>query len=111
MNTAPNAAQLEFTTDPSPPHKGENTFRVRLTTNGAPVTGADVTVTFFMSAMPAMGMAAMRVVSKLGDKGGGNYEGQGTLESGGTWQVTIVAQKNGQNIATKTLSVTAEGGM
>ena len=53
----------------------------------------------------------MRVVSKLGDKGTGNYEGQGTLESGGTWQVTIVAQKNGQNIATKTLSVNAEGGM
>jgi len=51
------------------------------------------------------------VVNKLGDKGGGNYEGQGKLESGGTWQVTIVARKNGQNIATKALSVSAKGGM
>jgi len=111
MNAPANAAELEFITVPSPPHKGENTFRVKLTSNGAPVTGAEVTVTFFMPAMPAMGMAAMRTVSKLSDKGGGNYDGRGTLESGGTWQVTIVAQRNGQNIASKTLSVNGEGGM
>ena len=111
VNAPTGQATAEFTTQPAPPHKGNNTFRVKLTSNGAPVTGAEVTVTFFMPAMPAMGMAAMRVVNKLGDKGGGNYEGQGKLESGGTWQVTIVAQKNGQNIATKALSVSAEGGM
>jgi len=111
INAPANAAEVEFTTVPSPPHKGENAFRVKLTSNGAPVTGAEVTVTFFMSAMPAMGMAAMRSVSKLSEKDGGNYEGQGKLENGGTWQVTIAAQKNGQNIATKALSVNAEGGM
>jgi Cu(I)/Ag(I) efflux system membrane fusion protein/cobalt-zinc-cadmium efflux system membrane fusion protein len=111
MNAPANAAEVEFTTDPSPPHKGENTFRAKLTSNGAPVTGAEVTVTFFMPAMPAMGMAAMHAVSKLSDKGGGNYEGKGKLESGGTWQVTVIAQKNGQNIASKALSVNAEGGM
>ena len=75
------------------------------------MAGAQVTVTFFMSAMPAMGMSAMRTVNKLTDKGGGNYEGQGTLESGGTWQVTIVAQKNGQTLLSKQLAVNAEGGM
>ncbi|WP_258402116.1 FixH family protein, partial [Pseudomonas aeruginosa] len=70
-------------------------------TNGTPVTGADVAVTFFMPAMPAMGMAAMRVPLTLSDKGNGLYEGSGQLDSGGTWQVTILAKKNGQLIATK----------
>lgn len=110
---APAGAQatLELTTDPSPPHKGANTVRVKLTSRDAPVTGAQVTVTFFMPAMPAMGMAAMRTVITLIDKGGGNYEGRGALGSGGTWQVTIVAQKSGQTIATKALTVGATGGM
>ena len=53
-------AKIDFTTDPNPPAKGANTFRVRLTdAGGTPVSGAEVTVTFFMAAMPAMGMAAM----------------------------------------------------
>lgn len=77
-------ANLDFTTAPSPPHKGDNTFRVKLTDkSGAPIAGAQVTVTFFMPAMPAMGMAAMRTVSNLSDKGGGQYEGLGKLQSGG----------------------------
>ncbi len=112
MNAPASAATIEFTTHPSPPHKGGNTFRVKLTgRDGTPVTGAQVMVTFFMPAMPAMGMAAMRTVSNLTDKGNGNYEGQGELRSGGTWQVTIVAQKNGQAVANKALTVNAEGGM
>ena len=112
MNAPSTQANIEFTTIPSPPHKGDNTLRVKLTDNqGTAVAGAQVTVTFFMSAMPAMGMAAMRTVNKLSDKGGGNYEGQGKLESGGTWQVTIVAQKNGQTLVSKQLAVNAEGGM
>jgi Cu(I)/Ag(I) efflux system membrane fusion protein/cobalt-zinc-cadmium efflux system membrane fusion protein len=64
-----------------------------------------------MPAMPAMGMAAMRTVSNLSDKGNGQYEGSGNLGSGGTWQVTIVAQKNGQTLASKQLTVSASGGM
>jgi hypothetical protein len=58
-----------------------------------------------------MGMAAMRTSVALGDNGGGLYEGSGQLESGGTWQVTILAKKNGQVIARKQLSVNATGGM
>jgi membrane fusion protein, copper/silver efflux system len=110
QSSAPKA-DVEFSTSPSPPSKGENTIRVKLTENGAPVAGADVSVTFFMPAMPAMGMAAMRTVVKLDDHGGGTYEGEGALQSGGTWQVTIVAQKEGQRLATKQFSVNARGGM
>ena len=103
---------VDFTTDPNPPHRGSNTFRVKLTgANGSPVTGADVAVTFFMPSMPAMGMAAMNTTTKLMQKGDGLYEGQSNLDSGGTWQVTITVQQNGQVIATKQLHINAEGGM
>jgi len=85
---------------------------VKLTaSDGTPTTSAQVTVTFYMAAMPAMGMAAMNTTAKLTEKGNGLYEGNGSLGSGGTWQVTISVQKNGQVIATKQLSVNATGGM
>ena len=113
MNTlAQQQANVELTTDPDPPHKGSNTVRVKLTgQDGQPITGANVTVTFYMAAMPAMGMAAMKTVINASDKGGGMYEGKGELGSGGTWQVTIRAQKNGQTIANKQLALNATGGM
>jgi hypothetical protein len=68
--------------------------RVKLTgTDGAAITGAQVTVTFFMPAMPAMGMAAMRSVATLSEKGGGIYEGPGEVQTGGTWRVTVLATR------------------
>ena len=106
------SANLDFTTEPSPPHKGGNLFRVKLTeASGQPITGAQVTVTFFMPAMPAMGMAAMKTTATLSDKSGGLYEGAGELGSGGTWQVTVTAQKNGQALASKQMNVSATGGV
>jgi hypothetical protein len=105
-------ATAELTSVPNPPRKGSNVFRVKLTdASGAPVSAAQVSVTFFMAAMPAMGMAEMRAAFTLSDKGNGLYEGPGQLASGGTWQVTIVAQRNGQTVATKQMSVSATGGM
>lgn len=105
-------ANLEMTTDPEPPHKGSNVVRVKLTgQDGQPIAGANVSVTFYMAAMPAMGMAAMKTVINASDKGGGMYEGKGDLGSGGTWQVTIRAQQNGQTIANKQVTVNATGGM
>jgi RND family efflux transporter MFP subunit len=105
-------AKAELTTEPDPPHKGSNTFRVKLTdANGGPISAAQVSVTFSMPAMPAMGMAAMRTQISLTDKGNGLYEGAGQLDSGGTWQVVIVAKKDGQIVASKQLSVNATGGM
>jgi len=108
----PTQANVELATVPSPPQKGANTIRVKLTDQaGKPITGAQVSVTFFMAAMPAMGMAAMKTVVQANDKGGGMYEGSGALGSGGTWQVTIAAQQNGQTVVNKQLSVNATGGM
>jgi Cu(I)/Ag(I) efflux system membrane fusion protein/cobalt-zinc-cadmium efflux system membrane fusion protein len=105
-------ASAEFTSQPSPPNKGSNVFRIKLVdANGSPVTGAEISVTFSMPAMPAMGMAAVNTPVTLSDKGNGVYEGTGVLQSGGTWQTTILAKKNGQVIASKQLSVSATGGM
>jgi RND family efflux transporter MFP subunit len=105
-------ASIEYASIPATPHQGNNTFRVKLTgADGSSITGAQVTVTFLMPAMPAMGMAAMRNVANLNDQGGGVYEGAGRVQMGGTWQVTILATKDGRTIAQKQMSVTAEGGM
>src|SRR5207253_5103863 len=95
---APSAQiSLNYSSTPSPPRPGNNVFRVKLTgAGGSPVTGAQVTVTYFMAAMPAMGMAAMRTVATLNDRGGGLYEGPGQVPMGGTWQVTVVATKDGR---------------
>jgi Cu(I)/Ag(I) efflux system membrane fusion protein/cobalt-zinc-cadmium efflux system membrane fusion protein len=112
MPMAQQNANLEFSTDPSPAHKGNNILRVKLTdASGKPISGAQVSVTFYMPAMPAMGMAAMRMNATLNDKGNGLYEGSGTLDSGGTWQVTIAALQNGQTLASKQMNVSATGGM
>jgi Cu(I)/Ag(I) efflux system membrane fusion protein/cobalt-zinc-cadmium efflux system membrane fusion protein len=112
--TAPSTTQIaiDFTTDPNPPNRGNNSFRVQLIGLGnSAVSGVSVTATFYMAAMPAMGMASMNASAMLTDKGNGLYEGNASLGSGGTWQVTITAQKGGQVIATKQLRLNVEGGM
>jgi Cu(I)/Ag(I) efflux system membrane fusion protein/cobalt-zinc-cadmium efflux system membrane fusion protein len=112
-STAPAAqVQIDLSTEPSPPRKGANTVRVRLTgSDGKPVTGVQVSANFFMPAMPAMGMAAERAVAVLADKGNGIYEGTLQLPTGGTWSVTVNVQRGGQTVAAKQLSVSATGGM
>ncbi len=105
-------ATVELSTDPDPAQRGNNMLRVKIAdAAGAPITGADVTVKFYMPAMPAMGMAAMDMTTKLSDKGNGKYEGSGKLDSGGTWQVAVTAQKAGQTLVVKQLRVNATGGM
>jgi hypothetical protein len=110
--TTQSAAQIEFSTEPQSLQKGKNLYRVKLSSaDGSPITGAQVSVRSYMAGMPEMGMAAMNVVTPLVEKGIGVYEGQVTLESGGTWKIAITAIKNGAALATKQLSLQAQGGM
>jgi hypothetical protein len=53
--------KIDFASSPDPPHKGpDNHLSVKVTrANGTPVTGADVSLTFYMPAMPEMGMGAI----------------------------------------------------
>jgi Cu(I)/Ag(I) efflux system membrane fusion protein len=106
------SAKVTLTTDPSPAQKGKNTVRVKLTdAEDKPVSGAEVTVTFFMAAMPSMNMPEMKTVIKGEGKGAGMYEGEGELGSGGMWQVTVTAKQKGKTIVAKKLTVKATGGM
>lgn len=112
MNAPQGQATLDFSSDPSPPRVGSNALRVKLIdADGTPINGAQVTVTFFMPAMPAMGMAAMRTVATLHEKDAGLYVGEGEVQMAGGWQVTVLATKGGQTVAQKQFAVTAEGGM
>ena len=112
MNMPAERITVDFSTDPSPPQKGANSVRVKLTSpDGKPVAGAEATVTFYIAAMPAMGMAAVKKVATLTDKGNGTYEGPLELPGGGSYQVTIIALRGGQTIASKQLNVSATGGM
>jgi Cu(I)/Ag(I) efflux system membrane fusion protein/cobalt-zinc-cadmium efflux system membrane fusion protein len=103
---------IDFATEPSPPRKGSNTVRVRLTgPDGKPLTGATVTATFVMPAMPAMGMGAQRAAATLAEQSPGAYSGPLQLGSGGAWQVTIAVLRGGQTVTAKQFSVDATGGM
>ena len=112
MNAPNPQIGIDLTTDPTPPHKGTNTVRTKLTgADGKPLKGMQTAVTFFMPAMPAMGMAAVRSVATLSEKGAGLYEGSIQLQTGGTWQVTVTVQHNGETVGSKQLTLSATGGM
>jgi membrane fusion protein, copper/silver efflux system len=106
------AATLDVLTIPNPPARGKNRVRVTLKdSQGHGIIGANVSVTFYMAAMPAMGMSAMRDMATLTEEGTGLYVGELTLESGGTWLVTAIATKEGQTLASKQVNLSATGGM
>ncbi|HWG38779.1 MAG TPA: efflux RND transporter periplasmic adaptor subunit [Terriglobales bacterium] len=107
---AATAATVSLTTQPSPPHKGKNTLQVRLASAASPIADAQVSVTFSMPAMPAMGMSALTESAQLASVGGGLYQGALTLPNGGTWQVTVTARRGGQLVASRSLSLLATGG-
>jgi multidrug efflux pump subunit AcrA (membrane-fusion protein) len=103
---------IKITTKPSPPHKGGNDVLITVRdSSGKPVTDANVSVVFFMPAMPAMGMAAMRVEATAKPAGRGAYAATINLETGGTWNVTVVATQAGRQIASKQFSMSVTGGM
>ncbi|HET9108466.1 MAG TPA: FixH family protein [Steroidobacteraceae bacterium] len=103
-------ARLAVSLQPSPPRVGRNLILVTVTgLKGAPVNGAQVSATFVLPAMPAMGMAGKRVSVQLTPAGNGAYRGAVTLTGGGTWQVAVVARKEGRVLAAHQLSVDVAG--
>jgi RND family efflux transporter MFP subunit len=111
VQTIPQAS-IEFTSDPNPLARGHNKVIVTLRdSKGAAISGAQVTLSFYMAAMPAMGMAAMRAQGTAEDQRNGTYAANLELPSGGTWSLTITASKEGHPIATKQVDVSAGGSM
>lgn len=105
---APARAQVAFTTDPATPKVGENSFAAMLMQDGKPVDDAQVSVEFEMPAMPQMKMAEMKTTTDLAPTGGGMYRAKGQVMMAGTWNVTVRAMRNGQELATQKLSLIAQ---
>jgi RND family efflux transporter MFP subunit len=107
------ALHIDFTTDPNPPRQSpDNKLTVKVTrVDGTPFTGADLSVVFFMPAMPEMNMAAVNAQAQLREGKPGAYSGSLSLPYGGSYQVTVHVRQNGQQLAVKQLTVHAEGGM
>ncbi len=107
-----NMAKIEMTIDPSPPTRGSNQLRVELRdSSGKPIDDAAISVTFFMAAAPAMGMASMHAQAEAKNQRNGAYSAAIDIPSGGTWQVTITATKAGRAIASKQFNVSVTGPM
>lgn len=103
------AATISTETNPTPMRSGANTIDVTLhDASGRQISGAEVSVILYMPPMPSMGMAAMRVVSKAvaGDSG---YAATINLPMGGSWRMTVVASKNGRELAREQMDISAVG--
>jgi RND family efflux transporter MFP subunit len=104
--------EITLATEPRPPVRGTNRLVVSLKDpGGKPLTGARVSVSFYMAPMPAMGMAAMRERADLSERGGGIYEGKVDLPSGGSWQVSIAASIGERTIAARQYELSVSGSM
>jgi nitrogen fixation protein FixH len=99
---------ITFTSEPDPPRMGENAFEVMVMQDGQPVTDADVSVEFFMPAMPAMNMAEMKNTVTLKHEGAGRYRGTGNVMMAGDWDATVMAMRGGQELASRKLRVVAK---
>ncbi|MBI3491386.1 MAG: FixH family protein [Acidobacteria bacterium] len=100
---------ITFHSLPDPAKVGENQFEVMVKDpTGKPVDGADVSLQFFMAAMPTMNMPAMRSEAKLTPAGGGVYRGSGQVMMAGRWDATVTVTRGGQRLGTKQLPVVAK---
>jgi len=99
---------ITFRPQPDPPRAGDTALEVSVKdAAGAPVTDADVSVTFFMAAMPSMNMPAMRNAASLQHVGGGVYRGTGQVMTAGRWDVTVTVMRGGQRLGSRQLSMVA----
>ena len=94
---------------PTPPKMGDNTFEVMVKgPDGKPITDADVTVLFYMAAMPAMKMPEMKNTVTLKHQKGGTYVGTGQVMMAGTWEATVTVKRAGKELGSKKFPITAK---
>jgi RND family efflux transporter MFP subunit len=106
---APAGTQITFRTVPDPPRMGDNQLEATVKdASGKSIDDADVTVQFFMPAMPTMNMPAMKSDAKLAPAGGGVYRGSGQVMMAGRWDATVTVVRGGQRLGTKQLPVVAK---
>jgi Cu(I)/Ag(I) efflux system membrane fusion protein/cobalt-zinc-cadmium efflux system membrane fusion protein len=100
--------EITFRPQPDPPRTGDALLEVAVKdASGKPLTDADVSVTFFMAAMPSMNMPAMKNGASLQHVGGGIYRGTGQWLMAGRWDVTVTVTRAGQRLGSRQLSLVA----
>jgi len=101
---------IAFRTIPSPPRgAAENQFDVTVKDRaGKPVDGAEVSLLFYMAAMPQTNMPEMRNEVKLKPAGNGRYTGAGQVAMAGPWTVTVTVAQGGREIGQHKLAITAK---
>lgn len=93
------SVRIAYRGEPDPPREGDNNVRVTVAgPDGSAITDGDVSVTYYMPAMPSMNMPEMRDTFALSHEGDGTYSGPVRLSMGGTWQVTVSVSQNGQAV-------------
>jgi Cu(I)/Ag(I) efflux system membrane fusion protein/cobalt-zinc-cadmium efflux system membrane fusion protein len=96
-------------TKPDPPKTGDNSFEVMVKgADGKPIDDADVSVMFFMAAMPAMKMPEMKNTVALTHVKDGTYAGTGKVMMAGTWAATVTVKRGGKEVASKKFPLTAK---
>ncbi len=109
--SAPEASQwkVSFRNDPASPRGGSQAaVYVSVQDNaGKALPDAQVRITLFMPAMPAMGMGEMREAATLNWKGA-EYAGSIRVPMSGTWIVTVDVSRNGQPLTTYRTSLSAK---
>ena len=101
--------QITFRTIPDPPKTGDTQLEATVKdANGKPIDDAEVSVQFFMAAMPTMNMPAMRNGATLSPAGGGVYRGSGQLMMAGRWDATVTVTRGGERLASRPFPVVAK---
>jgi RND family efflux transporter MFP subunit len=105
---AGSTVDIAFRTTPDPPKTGDNQMEVMVKdASGKAVDGAEVSVRFYMPAMPTMNMPAMKSEAKLTAAGGGVYRGPAQVMMAGQWQATVTVMRGGQRLGSKQMAVVA----
>jgi uncharacterized GH25 family protein len=102
------AFEVTLKTGPEPAKMGANIFEAMVMQGDKPVDDATVSVEIQMPAMPSMNMAEMKTNAELKAAGNGVYRGTGQVMMAGNWNVTVMAMRNGQELATKKMTLTAK---
>jgi RND family efflux transporter MFP subunit len=105
---SPEELNITFRSQPDPPKMGDNQLEVIVKdASGKPIEDGEVSVQFFMAAMPTMNMPAMRNEVKLVSAGGGVYRGMGQVMMAGRWDATVTVMRGGRSVGRKQLTVVA----
>ena len=106
--SAAGSISIAFRSQPAPARTGENQFEVTVADkDGKAIADADVSLGFYMPAMPAMKMPEMRNTVKLSPAGNGVYRGNASVMMAGTWDVTIAVRRGQQELGSKKVALTA----